>query len=204
MIRRWNDYDTTKSYSDVPRLPKGGYVCKIMGAVVENWKNGPVLKVSCDIAEGEYAGFYAAAYKANTNEDKKWSCNLLLNIPTDDGSERDGWSKRSFKTFTEAVEDSNAGYAWNWDERSLKGLMVGGLFNEREYLDRNNQPRMATNLARCIAVDKIRSGDFKLPDDKFLDAAKMNAATGFTGGSARNAGFMDVPAGADDEGLPFA
>lgn len=79
---------------------------KILGAEVCNNSVGQYVKISCDIAEGEYAGFYAKEYKAQQSEDKKWHCNYLLNIPNDDGSEKDNWTKRRFKTFTEALEES--------------------------------------------------------------------------------------------------
>ena len=81
MIKRFNDYDKTKAYSDFPTLPKGGYVCKVMGAAIENNGNGDYIKISFDIAEGEYAGFYATDYRSQQTEDKKWRGNYLLNIP---------------------------------------------------------------------------------------------------------------------------
>ena len=34
MIRRFNDYEQTKSYKDFEQLPKGGYVLIIKGAEV--------------------------------------------------------------------------------------------------------------------------------------------------------------------------
>ena len=105
-IKRFGDYEKTQAYGDYEALPKGGYVVKILGAEVCNNSVGQYVKISCDIAEGEYAGFYAKEYKAQQSEDKKWHCNHLLYIPNDDGSEKDNWTKRRFKTFTEALEES--------------------------------------------------------------------------------------------------
>lgn len=195
MISRFKDYDQIQGYSDYERLPKGGYVCQILA--VENCygSGGSYLKISLDIAEGDYKGFYMREWKAQkqSNEDVKWHCNFLLNIPKDDGSERDGWTKRSFKTFTNALEDSNPGYHFDWDETKFKGKLIGGLFNEREFEGRDGSARRATNFARPIAADKIRSGDYKLPDDKLLDKTPK-PSTG---------GFVEVPEGIDEE-LPFA
>lgn len=194
MIRKWNDYESTKSYADYERLPKGGYVVKILGVSVEHYRdNESTLKLSCDVCEGDYANFYADAYKSNSNEDKRWGCNYLINIPNDDGSERDGWRKRGFKTAIEAIEESNPGYHWGWNETTLKGLTVGALFNEREYEAQDGSIRKSTNLARFISADKIRSGSFTLPKDKLIERSAPASAPG--------SGWMDVPD--NDDGLPF-
>ena len=195
MIKRFGDYDQTQAYGDFERLPKGGYICKILDVQTCAGQSGRnYLKIALDIAEGDYSGFYHRAWKEakRQNEDAKWQCNFLLNIPTDDGSEQDGWTKRSFKTFTNALEDSNAGYHFDWDESKFKGKLVGGLFNEREYEGRDGTVRRSTNFARPVPVDKIRSGDYKLPDDKLLNKAPR----------AVGSSFVNVPEGIEDE-LPF-
>ena len=61
-IKRFGDYDNTKAYGDIPVLPKGGYVLKIMGAEVCENRNGQYIKISCDVAEGEYKDFFANEY----------------------------------------------------------------------------------------------------------------------------------------------
>ena len=110
MIKKFNDFNETKGYSDSQQLPRGGYVCKIIGAKPIETKFGQSIKVAFDIAEGEFAGYYQQKYDANKNEDKKWPGTFLLNVPSDDGSTQDGWTKRKFRTFTDALEDSNTGY----------------------------------------------------------------------------------------------
>lgn len=194
-IKRFNDYAETKSYGDIQALPKGGYVLKIMGAEVCSNSIGQYVKISCDIAEGEYMNFFASEYKNQQTEDKKWRCNYLLNIPNDDGTEKDGWTKRRFKTVIEALEESNSGYHFDWDEKKFKGKLIGGLFNEREYLSNDGNVKRATNLAQMCTVEKIRSGKFQLPDDKLLSSRPQQAP------SSDN-GFMSIPDGVDEE-LPF-
>lgn len=193
-IKRFGDYEKTQAYGDYEVLPKGGYVVKILGAEVCNNSVGQYVKISCDIAEGEYAGFYAKEYKAQQSEDKKWHCNYLLNIPNDDGSEKDNWTKRRFKTFTKALEESNPGYHFDWDEQKFKGKIAGGLFNEREYEKNDGSVGRATNLESFCKVDKIRSGDYKLPKDKILGSNNSSRAN--------SDDFMSVPDGADEE-MPF-
>ena len=191
MIRRFNDYETTQSYGDFERLPKGGYVLQIKGVDLRTNNNGEYLFISADVYEGDYMQFFTREYKNQQREDKKWHCNYLLNVPKDDGSEQDGWTKRKFKTFTEALEDSNEGYHFDWDEQKFKGKLIGGLFNEREYEKSNGDIGTATNWAAVTTADKIRSGDYKIPDDKKLQRNTYTSPDG----------FMGVPDDADD--LPF-
>ena len=195
-ITRFRDYEKTKSYKDYERLPKGGYVLMIKGAEVLHNSVGEYTKIMCDIVEGDYKDFFLSEYCGQQKEDKKWHCNYLLNTPKDDGSEKDGWTKRRFKTVTEALEESNPGYHFDWDERKLKGKLIGGLFNEREYEASNGEIRRATNLAQLCSVEKIRSGNYKIPNDKLLD----NRPTMPTDTDTED--FMSIPDGIEDE-LPF-
>ena len=195
-IKRFGDFEKTKGYSDYATLPKGGYVCRIMGAQVCENRIGQYVKVSVDIAEGEYKNFYMTDFEGQQSEDKKWRCNYLLNVPVDDGSEKDGWTKRRFKTFTDALEESNAGYHFDWDESKFKGLLIGGLFNIRESEKNDGSIGSATNLAQVCSVEKIRKGTYKLPDDKILARA-----SGSSSGDG-NDEFMKLPEGSDEE-LPF-
>lgn len=198
MIKRFNDYEQTQAYGDFQQLPKGGYVMKILDARIENKGYGDYIMIAGDVEGGEYHHYFAKNYKAQTGEDKKWRGNYLLNIPADDGSERDGWTKRRFKTFTEALEDSNPGYHFDWDETKFKGKMIGGLFNAREYEKSDGDTAWATNWGGVCAVEKIRDGSFTLPKDKPLRGRAQNAQP-VTGSD----GFMQIPDGIDEE-LPFA
>ena len=208
MIKRFSDYDETKAYGEYEKLPKGGYVMQIKAAEVggfekvdykNKWGNrkSDVIRIYADIYEGSYTKFFEQDYKNQQSEDRFWKGTFYLNIPKDDGSEQDGWTKRKFKTFTEALEDSNEGYHFDWDERRFKGLLIGGLFNEREYEGRNGDVRRATNWGGVCAVSKIREGNYKLPADKLLNKGYTAAAP------ASSDGFMSIPDG-DDEELPFA
>lgn len=179
-MQQFKGYDETKSYSDFQQLPKGAYVLRIMNAEEKQNDNGKYIEVSCDVEEGEFKGFFLDDYKNQQREDKKWHCKYLLNEPKDDGSERDGWTKRRFKTFTEALEESNDGYHWDWDETKWKNKLIGGLFNIRQY-EVNGEVREATNLAQLCSVEKVRSGKYKLPKDKLIESkpAEVTASSDF-------------------------
>lgn len=185
MIDRFKDFDNVKGYGEFKQLPKGGYILVIKNASIEQSSNGKYIRISCDIAEGDYKDFFMDDYRAQNGEDKKWRCNYLLNIPKDDGSERDGWTKRSFKTFTDALEDSNSGYHFDWDEQKFKGKLIGGLFNIRQYKSRNGDIRESTNLKRICTVAMIREQTYKLPNDDLLKEERT--------ASSGDAPWMDIP-----------
>ena len=197
-MKKWNDYESTQAYSDNERLPAGGYVLKVQNVRLDEGRNGnsDVLVIAFDIAEGEQAGFYKRNFDAQTQEDKKWKGTYRLYCPRDDGSEKDVWTKRRFKTVMEAFESSNQGYHWNWDEKTLKGKLIGGLFNNKEY-DFNGRHGFFTNCHSLIDAQRIRDGKFKVPDDTLL-----NHADGGAGQAPDADGFMNIPDGLDEE-LPF-
>lgn len=195
-MRAFRDYENTKSYSDSLSLPKGGYVCEIKDARVNTSKNGwEHLAISMEICEGEFTGYYMDRWKNNTNPDKTWGCVLRLGIPTDDGSEKDGWTKRAFKTAIEAIEDSNNGFHWGWNEAALKGLKVGGLFRIEQFLGTDGEIKSTVRVASLTSIEKVHKGTYKLPKDKLLEDVPLESMAD---------GFITVPDGASEDGLPFA
>ncbi len=197
-IKKFGDYENTQGYQDRQQLPVGGYVMRIMGAEVKENRIGQYVQVSMDVAEGQYKDFFATDYRSQTDSqrEKVWHCNYLLNVPNDDGSEKDGWTKRKFKTFTEALEASNEGYHFDWDEKKFKGLHIGGLFNLREW-ESNGHRGKSSNLAQVCSVDKIRSGKFKLPKDQLLPGSVQAEVT--TSDTVPGGHFTVV----HDDDLPF-
>lgn len=199
MIKKFSDYEQTKGYTDSEHLPRGGYVCKIIGAKPQENQYGQSIKIAFDIAEGEYKDYYKRKFDANTNEDKKWPGVFLLNVPADDGSEKDGWTKRRFRTFTDALEDSNDGYHFDWDETKFKNKLVGFVFNYREWTAPDGRVVSSANAATVTSAAKIRSGAFKIPEDKLLRGKRNNTAAAT---SSSDGEFMTLPEGSDED-IPF-
>ena len=157
------------------QLPVGGYIAKILNAEEVTYDWGSVLLIYFDIAEGDYKDFFKKDYDAQQREDKKWRGTYRLNIPKDDGSEKDGWTKRKFNNAIWCVEDANPGYHWNWDEKSLKGKMTGVLFRNEEW-EHNGNTGWSTRCCAFTAVGDIRDGKFKMPKDKPLKNKAQAAA----------------------------
>lgn len=175
------------------QLPKGAYVIKVMNVKEEANKNssGSHLAIAFDIAEGEYAGFYKRSFENDTREDKKWNNDavIYINCPEDNSPQ---WVIDNFNKFMTAVEDSNEGYHWGWDESTLKNKLIGAKFyiEQSEY---NGNVYDHTKAKWFLAAQKVRDGKYgKLPNDKLITAAD----------TATN-GFVNVPDNIKDEEIPF-
>lgn len=176
-------------------LPKGAYVIKLLNIKEEANKSnsGTHLAIAFDVAEGEYAGFYKKAFESDTREDKKWNNDavLYINCPEDNSPQ---WVIDNFNKFMTAVEDSNEGYHWSWDEKTLKNKLVGAKFciEQSEYEGKiydHTKPKW------FIAAQKIRDGKYgKLPNDKLITASIGNDGP---------TDFMNIPDNITDEEIPF-
>lgn len=180
MITKFKDYDEIQVFEGGAQLPVGGYELTIVGAKVEQFTNCEILKIAFDIVNHEqFSGFYANRFKSAKaqNPDAKWGGVFDVFIPKDDGSELDGYTKQAFKRFITSVEKSNEGYVWNWDEKSLKGKAFGGIFGREEFITKEGDRKFAVKCRFPRSIDSIRSGDYKIPEDKLLKGLNTARAT---------------------------
>ena len=176
MIKKFSDYDKIQVFEGGASIEPGGYELRIIGAKVEQFTNCEIMKVAFDIINHEqYAGYYSARFKAakDQNPDAKWGGVFDVFIPKDDGSEKDGYTKQAFKRFITAVEKSNDGFVWNWDEGSLKGKVFGGVFGREEFMSKEGEKKFSVKCRFARSIESIRTGDYTLPKDKLLDDKKQ-------------------------------
>lgn len=199
-MKQLKGYANAQVYSEQERLPIGGYILKILDVKYEdNSSKGYNDKIilSFDITEGEYKDFFKNNYKSQTGEDKKWKGVYRITVPADDGSKDDEWKQNRFKTIIATFEESNSGFHFDWDEQKLKGKLIGGIFNNKEY-DYNNRHGFFTQCKILTTVEKIKSGKFAVPEDDLLNKGGNN-----TQQQRPNAdGFVNIPDGIDED-LPF-
>ncbi len=197
-MRAISNWENVKASADFTALPAGGYVCKIQGAKICTFdgKNGSFerLEVAVDIVEGEYKDFFWQEYDRNPNEDKKWKAVFRLYVPSGDGSDQDNWSAQKLKRFVNDVEASNPGYHWDWDEKKLKGKLVGLTFRREEW-EYNGKSGWKTNPFQAYTVEDIRQNKFQMPKDKPLKGKDST--------STAQPKFEDVVETAVDDDLPF-
>lgn len=193
-MKKFNDYETTQSYSNSEKLPVGGYVLKVANVRYEEGQNGNSdrIQLMFDIAEGEQKDFFRKQYESQTSEDKKWKGTASIYVPKDDGSEQDSWTKRRFKTIMETFEESNSGYKWNWDEDSLKGKLIGGIFGEiKTVIDGKSITYVGFRF--FAKSSDIKNGSYKVPEI----LVKSNAAI-----ANKDTSFVNVANGLAEE-IPF-
>lgn len=181
MINKFNGYDEIQVTESGAALEPGGYELRIISTKVEKYTNCEILKVAFDIVNNEkYAGFYSTRFKAAKaqNPNAKWGGVFDVFIPKDDGTEYDGYTKQAFKRFITSVEKSNEGYIWNWDENSLKDKMFGGLFGREQFKTNEGDLKFAVKCRFPRSIESIKSGDFKIPDDK-LYKEKASSSSSF-------------------------
>lgn len=162
-MKKYDGYDQAQAFTgEYERLEPGGYVCKILKVEEETKDYGSLLRIGFDIAEGDKAGIYKRMFerKKLTNPDAKWQGMYYQTIKADD--------LRYFKGFITAIEESNPGYKWDWDEQKLKNKLFGGIFGEEEYEGRNGKIYTSIKLQWVRSADKVRNGDYTLPEKKLL------------------------------------
>lgn len=176
-MKQFNKYER-KEQPEFMILPKNAYVIKLLSVKEEENKDKGTryLKIAFDIAEGEYKDFYKKAFDNSTKEDKKWPNDAVLYITSpNDNSEQ--WIIDNFNKFMTAVEDSNKDYHWNWDESTLKNLLVGAKFyNEQSEYDGKIYDH--TKAKWFIAAQKVRDGKFgQLPKDVLVDSKSSSSTS---------------------------
>lgn len=194
-IPKYNKANRKEDYG-LTTLPKGQYVCKIMGVEeVTSAAGNPGIKIFFDIAEGEYKDFYAKKYQADTREDKTWArdATYWLNIPYDGCHP---FITDNYDTFWANVEDSNNGYVFDGNEKTIKGKIFGAVFRLKQSKGKNKKGEAVVydnvELVKTFIAQDIRDGKVKYsPKDVLIQPE----ATG-------NEDFMQISEGAPND-LPF-
>lgn len=167
------NYDKTAAYDgSFERFPAGGHICQIIKAWCETTQNGSEqLVLALEVAEGEYKGFFGKQYndRRSRNQDAKWPCifkQFALGM--------DGQTNPYFKGMLKSIEESNAGYKWNWNEGSLANKFIGMIFREEEFEANDGSIKTTVRPAFPRSVQRIRDG-VDVPEIKRLNGNKGNA-----------------------------
>lgn len=160
-MKHYENYEKAEAFTgDYETLEPGGYICKILQVKAEDKDYGTLLRIGFDIVEGEHKDYFKRLLdkKKVTNPDAKWAGMYYQTIKSDD--------LRYFKGFITAIENSNSGYKWNWDEATLKGKVFGGVFGEEEYKWNDGKTHTSVKCRFVRTVEDIKSGKFSIPEKK--------------------------------------
>lgn len=186
-----NNFENVQAFSTIENLPAGGYVCEIKKCEEKPNKNGGShLEMLFEIAEGEYKNWFKKDWDNQTRAEKFWRGIYNQNEPAE-GSQNYEIQVKFFKAFVNAIEDSNPNYHWDWNETGLKGKKIGIVFGEREKISSRGTKYTITSATSVVSVGDIKSGNFKTPDVKRIEAAPAAYSQTFE--------TLDV----DDGDLPF-
>ncbi|MBP5442266.1 MAG: hypothetical protein J6Y60_03415 [Treponema sp.] len=195
----YKGYEGKRGNGFVNLPPVGAYVAEIQDVRFVKGENGQRDRIECfiEITEGEYKNRFHEVYK---DQDEKWGNATYRGtfrlVPPVEGEEGEDWRKRTFESNLWCVEQSNAGYRWDWDEKKLKGKAVGISLRKRLYTgkDKDGNPvdRETVEIGRFEVVDEVRNGKCK-PMRERDQREKDPAPAGTTG-----EGFTDV---SNDNGI---
>lgn len=170
------DKSQRKSFT-FENLPKDAYVIKILGVKEGTYQSGDhCLRIAFDIAEGKYKGFYQNQFDRNTREDKEWPYDgvFSLTVPTDSSKP---WVWSNWNTFFADLEDSNNGFIFSGDIRTLKGKLIGGKFRIRQS-EKNGTIYDHTEMKYSCVADDVRNGKAgRLPNDSLVKTSGAPAAS---------------------------
>lgn len=159
-MEKINDWEKVeaKGTEDFKSLPIGAYECVIKEANVhKNEETGKeTFRVAVDIANGDYKDYYQRRYDNKTNSNKKWDNNATRYLAFQ------GDNVAYFKGFITCVENSNVGYTWNWDEKTLIGKKICGVFQYEEYKKQDGTKAVKVRLNKFRSLDKI--GEIEVSD----------------------------------------
>lgn len=172
-IDNWDNIEA-KGMDDFKALPIGAYECVIVGAGVHKSEQSgkESFKVAVDIASGEYKDYFKKRYDSNTNSDKKWDNNSVRYLAFE------GDNASFFKGFITSVENSNPGYKWNWEESTLKGKKICGVYQYEEYEKQDGSKAVKVRLSKFRSLGKMKdievSYNVKLLNGKYMDIDDYN------------------------------
>ena len=167
------NFENVKASSgEFARPTAGGYICHITHVedvpYDETTKKGDYLKIEFDIVHGEFKRYYLDSSLRNGGQ---WWGNFIRSYKES--------AQGMFKHFINCIEESNAGYKWDWQERRLESKLLGLVLGEEEY--RKNDGSVGTKLVvkDIKTVQQIKDGDYKVPALKKLAPADSAAKASF-------------------------
>lgn len=153
-MKKIEGYDLVNEAGEFKALPAGIYGVKITDVV--DVPEREYLQIYCDIVKGEYANYFKTMVdsggKDNSRTIRSYKSTALP----------------FFKAFITAVEKTNTGYKWDWDEKKLIGKNVVAIFGEEEYLDKDGNVKVAVKIQEFRSLQAFQEGKLTVPPRKKL------------------------------------
>lgn len=152
-IEDWENVNEASEGSFNNPVP-GGYVVSITR--VEDVPEKEYLKIEFDIAEGQFKEFGVDTLERAGF----WPLSMVKSYKQK--------AAPFFKGFITSVERSNAGYKWNWEEKTLIGKRLAVVLGEEEYVKKNGGVGTKLTVSEVMSIEAMKKGGFKIPEKKLL------------------------------------
>ena len=144
----FNDVNSTTTTYKGPEA--GGYIATITSAVDNEDKQ--YLLIGLDIADGIFKGYYKDLFERAGF----WGLNSYRSYKPK--------ARGFFKAFIEAVEKSNDGFTWQWNESDLINLTVGIIIGLEDYIGNDGKIKTRPRVTDFVPVADIKDGNFTIPE----------------------------------------
>lgn len=160
MKATYKNFESKRSGGFASLPPVGAYVAEIQGVrISEKFSN--VIELWLDITEGEYKNRFREVYEDQQERFGKASYKGIFRLTAPEDGD-DDWKKSKFEGNLWCVEQSNPGYAWDWDEKKLKGKKVGINIRRKFYTgrDKDDNPvdRETIEIGQFETIEDVRAG----------------------------------------------
>lgn len=197
-MKKYDNWDQVEETSSFKTLVPS--ICGVKILSVENVEDKEYLKIEFDIVKSdnkdEFKGYFTDQYERFQKPDNKpWPNQGTLYRSYKESA------ISFFKSFITAVEKSNAGYRWDWNEKSLVGKFFVAVFGEEEYLDEEeNEVKISVKVQEVRSAEAWKNGDIKIPALKKL---KNRPETKTTKKEDNDSFYESSKQLASEEDLPF-
>jgi len=148
-MKKIENYEEVEELKDFAVLTIGPKNCVITNVIDEVEKQ--YLKVEFDIVGGELDGYYADLFKKFGG---KYRGSIIKSYkPT---------AASFFKGFITSVEESNKGFTWDWNEKTLVGKKIVVNFREEEYINKENMRATVIKPFEFRSFEALRNGKINL------------------------------------------
>lgn len=156
----WNEIEKSEVV-EFNNLGAGIYHAQIK--TVEDVTDKEYLKITFDFVDGDFKGEGARLEK----EFGKWSNTFTIYKSYKENA------TKFFKAFITAIEKTNKGYIWNWDEKTLVGKYFVAVMGEEEYQAESGEIKVSVKCVEQRSFEAEKNGDIKVPELKKLKVVEQ-------------------------------
>ena len=160
MKATYGGFEAKNTRGGSPLPPAGSFLVAEIKAVNigKNYSGNEQIECAVDVTEGEWKDCFTNDFedrRERYGDGSKFRGIFRLTPPVD-GDEP--WVKQKFESNLWCIEQSNANYHWDWDEKKLVGKKVGINIRATKYTGNDGNDYEGTEIGQFETVDDVRNG----------------------------------------------